>query len=77
METYVDTRRWSQHSKHHGLALGKKILLEEALAELKNVKSDAESDVKLENTPFPCTTICGPEWILQVVEAYDCSHGSA
>ena len=77
METYVDTRRWSQHSKHHGLALGKKILLEEALAELNNLKSDAETDVQSENTPFPCTTICVPERILQVVEAYDCSHGSA
>ena len=64
-------------ANNHGLALGKKILLEEALAELKNVKSYAESEVKSENTTFPCTTICGPERILQVVEAYDCSHGSA
>ena len=65
--------------------MGKQILLEEAFVDLKavckaNVKSDAESDVKSENTLFPCLTMsladC-PNVLEHVLEAYDCHQGSA
>ena len=73
LDTYVFTRRWSNHGKHHGLALGKKILLDEILVELK---SDFGANSKSQGSPFQflrMTLPAGP----QMIEAYDCHQGSS
>ena len=78
LDTYVFTRRWSNHSEQHGLASGKKISLEVVIAALKSdsMTANVESGVKSENTPFPCLTTILSE-CPQTPEAYNCHQGSA
>jgi hypothetical protein len=73
LDTYVFTRRWSNHSSQHGLALGKKILLEEALRELR---SDSGANTKPKTTPLQFLRMRLPDGP-QVFEAYDCHQGAA
>ena len=73
MDTVVFTRRWSDHSKQHGLALGKKLLLEEALGQMKkNMTSVAANGSGL----VPCMRLRVPEGE-QLLEAHECQQGVA
>lgn len=68
LETCVFTRRWTNHSKQHGLALGRKILLEEAV---KDLQSGCAANGKPDESPtFQFLRIALPEGV-QIIEAYD------
>ena len=73
-DTVVYTRRWSDHSKQHGLALGKQFLLENALVDMKKNATSVAADGS--SGPVPFLRLKVPEGE-QLLEAHECQQGSA
>ena len=73
IETFVFTRKWSHHSKHHGLVLGKKLLLDQALREI-TMGPDAGSASPANS--LQCLRLTVPDGP-QLLEAHECQQGDA
>ena len=74
LETVVFTRKWSAHSKQHGLALGKKLLLDDALDQMKKNATSVAADGSPRLVPFLRLKVPEGE---QLLEAHECQQGSA
>ena len=74
MSTVVLTRRWSEHSAGHGEALGRSLLLGEALARQASLQPPAPTTDPSASLNF--ISACVKQGSLQAVEAYDVCQGS-
>ena len=76
-EAVVYTGKWSNHSKQHGLALGKKILMEDEMDQMK--KNATATSVAIGDSPAPFLRLKLPEPAEgeQLLEAHECQQGSA
>lgn len=72
IDTFVFARKWSNHSKQHGLALGKKFLLDDALREITR---GAASSTGPTNS-LQCLRLIVPDGP-QLLEAHECQQGAA
>ena len=73
MEAVVLTRRWSEHSAGHGVAIGKQLLHKEALARQASLQPPEPTP---RATPINLISACVRQGSLLAVEAYDVCQGS-